>query len=89
MKPITDTERTCADCHTSYSPMLGPGGRMPRGYKICPICKSVNTEFLDRLHECGSCGAFHRKRYSGDCRNDGERFPIGNNPLPEIEGLED
>ncbi len=24
--------------------------------------------------ECGSCGAFHRLTYGGDCRNDAERF---------------
>ncbi len=25
-------------------------------------------------HECGSCGAYHRADYAGDCRNDSERF---------------
>ena len=24
--------------------------------------------------ECGSCGAYHRPEYTGDCRNDMERF---------------
>ena len=24
--------------------------------------------------ECGSCGAYHRADYWGDCRNDEERF---------------
>ncbi len=26
--------------------------------------------------ECGCCGAFHNIAYSGDCRNDDERFNI-------------
>jgi hypothetical protein len=29
----------------------------------------------DGLIECGICGAYHRKGYTGDCRNDAERFP--------------
>lgn len=28
----------------------------------------------DEVTECGCCGAYHRKEYSGDCRNDAERF---------------
>jgi hypothetical protein len=27
------------------------------------------------LVECGCCGCFHRRAYTGDCRNDAERFP--------------
>lgn len=32
------------------------------------------------LVECGICGNYHRRGYSGDCRNDSERFPT---PDPE------
>jgi hypothetical protein len=27
------------------------------------------------VEECGCCGAFHRKGFDGDCRDDDERFP--------------
>lgn len=30
---------------------------------------------VETLQECGSCGAYHRPRFVGDCRNDAERFP--------------
>lgn len=29
---------------------------------------------MQRFAECGSCGAYHRADYWGDCRNDDERF---------------
>ena len=28
----------------------------------------------EEREECGSCGAFHKVSYAGDCRNDAERF---------------
>jgi hypothetical protein len=31
-------------------------------------------QYLD-LEECGCCGQYHRPEFSGDCRDDGERFP--------------
>ena len=29
----------------------------------------------NRLEKCGSCGAYHRPDFDGDCRDDAERFP--------------
>lgn len=29
--------------------------------------------------ECGCCSAYHKKDYDGDCRNDAERYYVGNN----------
>lgn len=29
---------TCCQCGTQWSPLIRPGGRMPRGYSICPHC---------------------------------------------------
>lgn len=29
---------------------------------------------LEDLEDCGSCGAYHRAEFDGDCRNDSERF---------------
>ena len=31
-------------------------------------------EYID-LDECGCCGGYHRPQFSGDCRDDAERFP--------------
>lgn len=28
------------------------------------------------MKECGSCGQFHPKGFSGDCRDDANRFPV-------------
>jgi hypothetical protein len=34
--------------------------------------------------ECGSCGAYHRSDFEGDCREDSERYP---EPPPEAEEI--
>ena len=76
-------ERVCANCGQDYSPMLQAGGRLPRGFKKCPKCGGVNTEFVEKLYECGCCGAYHRKYFSGDCRDDNNRFGYGFHTLDE------
>jgi len=38
-------KRKCNDCGRKYSPMLRAKGYMPRGYRICPKCKSKKTEW--------------------------------------------
>lgn len=38
-----DIDRVCMDCRRQYSPCIQPGGRMPRGYKTCPVCRSKST----------------------------------------------
>ncbi len=40
--------RICEDCGQVYSPCIREGGRMPKGYKICPSCESENTKPTDR-----------------------------------------
>lgn len=37
-------KRICLDCGVEYSPNVGQDGRMQKGYKICPRCKSTNTK---------------------------------------------
>lgn len=32
-------------------------------------------ERTNRYFECGCCGSFHREDFTGDCREDSERFP--------------
>lgn len=39
-------------------------------------------EIVEYLEECECCGAYHRKGYDGDCRNDAERFPVPFLPYP-------
>jgi len=78
---IIHTERICAGCGASYSPNLAKGGRLPRGYKVCPHCGGRSTEFTSRLYECGCCGGYHRATFFGDCRCDSERFHYGMNTL--------
>lgn len=39
--------RKCRNCGCVYSPVLLEGGRNPQGYKICPKCKSDNTESIE------------------------------------------
>jgi len=34
----------------------------------------LREEVLDDLEECGCCGGYHRPEFSGDCRDDNERF---------------
>jgi hypothetical protein len=34
----------------------------------------MKTELDD--NECGCCGGYHRKGYTGDCRNNAERFTL-------------
>ncbi len=41
--------RKCKDCGTKYSPNIKEGGRRPRGYKICPKCKSKGWEEIRHL----------------------------------------
>lgn len=38
--------------------------------RIRELCETAS----DSIEECGSCGAYHRAGYVGDCRNDRERF---------------
>jgi len=78
---LTLTWRRCAFCGADYFPLIrtnyghfSTGNRLPRGYRTCPECKSTNTEFMDKLEDCGGCGCMHRIGYTGDCRNDAERF---------------
>ena len=49
MKALTkgDIDRTCLDCRCDYSPCVQTGGKMPRGYKTCPKCKSKNTKTVN------------------------------------------
>ena len=42
----------------------------------------------ERFAECGSCGAYHRADYWGDCRNDAERFDVPPEGA-EVEYLDD
>lgn len=39
------------------------------------IGRTVHLRSLNELVECGYCGCFHHRAYTGDCRNDDERFP--------------
>lgn len=41
----------------------------------------------DQLEECGSCGAYHRKDYWGDCRNDAQRFASPEDYLERTQGI--
>jgi len=42
-----------------------------------PIARST------MLEECGQCGCYHRSGYTGDCRNNDERFPTSD-PFEDI-----
>ena len=33
----------CADCGGAWSPLLQTGGRMPRGYRVCPSCGQLHA----------------------------------------------
>jgi hypothetical protein len=35
------------------------------------------------FYECGTCGEFHRKGFDGDCRDDAERFSLGDIPFTD------
>jgi hypothetical protein len=37
-------KRICMTCGYEYSPNVGQDGRMPKGYKVCPKCKSSDTK---------------------------------------------
>jgi hypothetical protein len=49
--------------HTHLSVGLFSGAGIPKGQR-------VNT-----FVECGCCGCYHRTDFTGDCREDSERFP--------------
>ncbi len=48
--------------------------------QCCQMLRDSGLE--EELVECGCCGCFHRPDYSGDCRNDAERFPVPCLPYP-------
>lgn len=72
---------------------------------LCSVCADVwymgfaagETEGKPAIKyvECGCCGEFHKEGYAGDCRNDAERFTLGqiwedkNGDTNQIEFLED
>lgn len=35
--------RQCRKCGIRYSPQIKEGGKLPRGYTICPNCGSKDT----------------------------------------------
>jgi hypothetical protein len=37
----------CNECKANFTPIIREEGRMPKGYKICPICRSANTKILE------------------------------------------
>ena len=37
-----------------------------------------------RIVECGCCGSYHKTDYSGDCRNDAERFASEDEALERL-----
>jgi hypothetical protein len=37
--------------------------------------EGIQFRLTEPLVECGQCGGYHRRGYSGDCRNDSERWP--------------
>jgi len=50
-------KRICWDCGAEYSPNVVSGGRMPKGYKVCPKCKSTKTREYKRPAFKGLDGA--------------------------------
>ena len=44
MKFDINGHMTCPLCGQVWQPMLRPGGRMPKGYSICPCCGSDARE---------------------------------------------
>lgn len=44
---------------------------------LVEIMESLMQECIDKgeLEDCGGCGGYHRPTFTGDCRNDDERFP--------------
>ena len=50
----------------------------PEGHVLCIYCNDPNAVLKNQPYptvtECGCCGAYHRKGFDGDCRDDDERF---------------
>ena len=48
----------------------------------CEQKRSLLKEARVWLVACGSCGQYHRRGFTGDCREDAERFPVPYVPYP-------
>jgi hypothetical protein len=62
--------------------------RQPHGHSLpvtCAVCRgimcpdcgtfaNVCEKCADTLEECGCCGCYHRPGFTGDCREDANRF---------------
>ena len=42
---------------------------------------------VDNLEECGCCGCYHRPEFTGDCREDAERFAVPEEVIAAIHGI--
>lgn len=62
----------------AHLPFLGadvspPKGRIPQqalAEAVRRVCEAMPSMFYD----CGCCGAYHRRGFLGDCRDDAERY---------------
>lgn len=76
-----DGDREYALAFAAAPEMLETCEKLVRAAELLnPIMRS------EMLEECGQCGCYHRPGYTGDCRNDAERWPTAD---PFEEAIED